>query len=244
MPGTTTAALMPRGATTTALMPRGGATIAGQSGRPRLLIIDDHPIYRDGLRSVLEGAHLVELVGEADDATGGLVLARATQPDMILLDVELGAANGLDSINQLRRICPRARIVVLSGQHESTHLNAAMRLGVEGYLPKDMSGPALLDALRTVLAGERVLAPPRAVTRLLNELTDLLRERESERLGLTDQEMAVLRLAASGLNNKEIGERQFWSEITVKRKMRRIYIKLDVKTRAQAVAEAIRFGLI
>jgi DNA-binding NarL/FixJ family response regulator len=229
--------------TTGALMPR-ATTIAGQSGQPRLLIVDDHPIYRDGLRSVLQGANLVELVGEADDATGGLVLARAPPPNTTPLGTKMGGANGLDSINQLRRICPSTRIVVLSGHHDSTHLNAAMRLGVEGYLPKDMSGPALLDALRTVLAGERVLAPPRAVTSLLNELTGLLRERESERLGLTDQEMEILRLAASGLNNKEIGERQFWSEITVKRKMRRIYIKLDVKTRAQAVAEAIRLGLI
>jgi DNA-binding NarL/FixJ family response regulator len=213
-------------------------------GRPRLLIVEEQPIYRDGLKAVLQSADLVEVVGEAGDAAGGMALVRASQPDLILLGVDLDGSYGLDSVSQLRRICPQVRIVVLTRHHDGTDLNAAMRLGVDGYLPKDTSGPALLEALRMVLAGERVLGSPRTVTRLLDDLTGLLRERERERLDLTEQEMEILRLAASGLNNKEIGERQYWSEITVKRKMRRIYTKLDVKTRAQAVAEAIRLGFI
>jgi DNA-binding NarL/FixJ family response regulator len=212
--------------------------------RPRVLIVEDQPIYRDGLRAALQSADLADVVGEVGNAMGGMALVRASQPDLILLGVDLGGSNGLDSVNQLRRICPQVRIVVLTNHLDGTDLNAAMRLGVDGYLPKDTSGPDLLAALRMVLCGERVLGSPRAVTRLLDVLTGMLRERERERLGLADQEMEILRLAASGLNNKEIGERQFWSEITVKRKMRRIYAKLDVKTRAQAVAEAIRLGFI
>ncbi len=213
-------------------------------GRPRLVVVEDQPIYRDGLRAVLQNAELVDVVGEAGDPPGAVALVRATRPDLLLLGVDGDGSTGLEIINQVRRICPQVRIVVLDSRHHGAHLSTAMRLGVDGYLPKDTNGPALLEALRLVLAGERVLGSPQAVTRLLNELTGLLRERERDRLGLTDQEMEILRLAANGLNNKQIGERQYWSEITVKRKMRQIYTKLDVKTRAQAVAEAVRLGFI
>jgi DNA-binding NarL/FixJ family response regulator len=107
-----------------------------------------------------------------------------------------------------------------------------------------MSGDAILASLRKVLSGERVIGEPQAMTAVLNEFSHVLQQRERERYGLTDQEVEILRLAASGLNNKDIGLSQFWSEITVKRKMQDIYRKLEVKSRAQAVAAAIRLGFI
>jgi len=213
-------------------------------GRVRVLIVEDHPIYRDGLRALLESGETFEVIGEADTVSLALARARHAQPDLILLDVGLGDATGLDHVSQLRRACPHSKIAILTGHHQADYLNTAVRLGVEAYLPKDMRGPAVLDALAAVMNGERVLGHSSAVTALLNELTDLMQERERERLGLTEPEMETLRLAAAGLNNKEIGARQYWSEITVKRKMRQIYTKLNVKSRAQAVAEAIRLGFI
>jgi DNA-binding NarL/FixJ family response regulator len=98
--------------------------------------------------------------------------------------------------------------------------------------------------LRAVVRGERVIGQPEALSSVLVEFGRVLRERERQRRGLTDQEIEILKLAAAGLNNKDIGTQQFWSEITIKRKMQDIYRKLDVKSRAQAVAEAIRLGLI
>jgi DNA-binding NarL/FixJ family response regulator len=218
--------------------------LALRDSRARVLVVEDHPVYRDGLRALLESAETFELAGEADTMAHALTLARFAQPDLILLDVELSGVKGLDYVSQLRRACPKAKIAILTGQHEPEYLTTAVRLGVEAYLPKAMTGPAILNALTSVMNGERVLGHPSAITALLNELTELMQERERERLRLTEQEMEILRLAAAGLNNKEIGARQYWSEITVKRKMRQVYTKLTVKTRAQAVAEAIRLGFI
>jgi DNA-binding NarL/FixJ family response regulator len=185
-----------------------------------------------------------ELVGQAGNGASALALARHYQPDIILLDIGLPGINGLDLVNQLRRIVPGVKIVILTAHQEQEYLRTAMRLDVEGFLPKDMSGRAVVAALHQVMAGERVIGQPQAVTAVLKEYGQLVRERERERSGLTEQEIEILRLAARGLNNKDIGASQFWSEITVKRKMQDIYHKLGVKSRAQAVAEAIHRGFI
>src|SRR5439155_22245930 len=120
----------------------------------------------------------------------------------------------------------------------------ARGLGVHAFLPMDRPGESILGAVGAVVRGERVIGQAEALTTVLVEFGRVLRERERERRGLTDQEIDILQLAASGLNNKDIGVQQFWSEITIKRKMQGIYRKLDVKSRAQAVAEAIRLGII
>ena len=135
-------------------------------------------------------------------------------------------------------------IVVVTGRSEREYLMSALQLGVHAFLQKDTPGAAILGALRTVVRGERVIGQAEALTTVLVEFGRVLRERELERRGLTDQEIEILQLAAAGLNNKDIGVQQFWSEITIKRKMQGIYRKLDVKGRAQAVAEAIRLGII
>jgi NarL family two-component system response regulator YdfI len=111
-------------------------------------------------------------------------------------------------------------------------------------LPKDAPGSAILGALRAVVRGQRAIGPPEALSGVLAEFGRVLREREGQRRGLTDQEIEILQLTAAGLSIKEIGAQQFWSEITIKRKMQDIYRKLEVKGCAQAVAEAIRLGLI
>ena len=222
------------------------ANLTSRASIPRasVLLIEDHPLIYDGLLALFRRTEDFELVSCASDATTALSLARYQQPDIILLDIELAESNGLDLVNQLRRICPDARITVLTAHHEPEYLVSSLRLGVQALLQKDMSGDAILAALRKVLSGERVIGEPHAMTAVLNEFSQILQERERERYGLTDQELEILRLAASGLNNKDIGLSQFWSEITVKRKMQDIYRKLEVKSRAQAVAAAIRLGFI
>ena len=212
--------------------------------RIRVLVVDDHEIVRKGLCTLLNEQDDFEVVGQAASGNVAIRLAMQLQPDIVLLDIFLGASNGLDIAQQLQRGCPKARIVVLTGFTDEGHLFRAMRIGVHGYLQKALPINELLASLRAVQGGERVIGEPRAMTQVLSEFERVTKEQERVRLGLTDLEIELVRLAAEGCSNKEIASRQFWSEVTVKRKMQDIYRKLQVTDRAQAVAEAMRMGLI
>ncbi|HTK06776.1 MAG TPA: response regulator transcription factor [Ktedonobacteraceae bacterium] len=210
----------------------------------RVLIVDDHEVVRKGLCAALGEERDFVVVGEADSGHAALVRAQELQPDIVLLDIFLGTTNGLDIAQQLQRACPASRIVILTGLAEEDLLLRAMRIGVQGYLQKSLPLAELLSALRTVHQGERVIGEQRAITQVLDEFHRLTREQDRTRSGLSELEIELVRLAAQGCSNKEIAARQFWSEVTVKRKMQDIYRKLQVTDRAQAVAEAIRTGLI
>jgi len=185
-----------------------------------------------------------EVVGQAGSGNLAVTLAMQLQPDIVLLDIVLGSYNGLDIAQQLQRACPETRIVLLTGHKVEDHLLRAMRIGVHGYLQKAMPASELLNALHAVHRGERVIGESRDVTLVLSEFERLTKEQERVRSGLSDLEIELLRLVAKGCSNKEIAARQFWSEVTVKRKMQDIYRKLQVTDRAQAVADAVRMGLI
>lgn len=210
----------------------------------RVLIVDDHEIVRKGLSVMLAEQEGFEVVGQAATGNAAVTLAKELQPDIVLLDIFLGNANGLDIAQQLLRGCPNARIVIVTGMGNDDYLFRALRIGVHGYLQKALPIDELLAALRSVYRGERVIGEPRAMTQILSEFERLTKEQERVRSGLNDLEIELLRLAAEGCSNKEIAARQFWSEVTVKRKMQDIYRKLQVTDRAQAVAEAMRNGLI
>ena len=212
--------------------------------RIRILLVDDHEIVRRGICAILNEEEDFEVVGQAANSNAAVMLAMQVQPDIILLDIFLGTSNGLDIAQQLQRACPQTRLVVFTGVTDEGHLFRAMRVGVHGYLQKAMPVNDLLAALRAVHQGERVIGEPRAMTQVLTEFSRLTKEQERVRSGLTDLEIELVRLAAEGCSNKEIASRQFWSEVTVKRKMQDIYRKLQVTDRAQAVAEAMRMGLI
>jgi len=210
----------------------------------RLLVVDDHEIVRKGLCAMLCEEEDFEVVGQTGLGNLAVTLAMHLEPDIVLLDIFLGAYNGLDIAQQLQRGCPKARIVVLTGHSEEAHLLRAMRIGVHGYLQKALPINELLASLRAVYQGERVIGEPCTMTQVLTEFEKLTKEQERIRSGLSDLEIELVRLAAQGCSNREIASRQFWSEITVKRKMQDIYRKLQVTDRAQAVAETMRMGLI
>lgn len=210
----------------------------------RVLVVDDHEIVRKGLCTVLSEEDDFEVAGQASSGKIVVTLAMQLQPDIVLLDIFLGAVNGLDIAQQLQRGCPKTRIVILTGHADDSYLLHAMRIGVHGYLQKTLPIDELLAALRAVYRGERVIREAGAMTQVLSEFEKLTKEQERMRSGLTDLEIELVRLAAEGCSNKEIASRQFWSEVTVKRKMQDIYRKLRVTDRAQAVAEVIRMGLI
>ncbi len=210
----------------------------------RVLVVDDHEVVRKGLVTALNEEKDFVVVGQADNGIAAIARAQEFQPDIVLLDIFLGSSNGLDIAQQLQRACPEAKIVILTGLADEELLLRSMRIGVQGYLQKSLPLAELLGALRTVYRGERVIGEPHALTQVLSEFQRLTREQDRTRSGLSELEIELVRLAAQGCSNKEIAARQFWSEVTVKRKMQDIYRKLQVTDRAQAVAEAIRTGLI
>ena len=210
----------------------------------RILLIDDHDVVRKGMYTILSEEDGFEVVGQADNGSKAITLVRQLKPDIILLDIFLGRTNGLDLAQQLQRASPDTRIVIFTGVTEEDYLFRAMRIGVHGYLQKSLPLDDVLTALRNIYRGERVIGEPHAITQVLSEFSRLTKEQERSRSGLTDLEIELVRLAAEGRSNKEIASRQFWSEVTVKRKMQDIYRKLQATDRAQAVAEAMRMGLI
>jgi len=210
----------------------------------RILVVDDHEVVRKGLIAALSEESDFVVVGQADTGIGALARTQELQPDIVLLDIFLGSINGLDIAQQLQRACPGSKIVILTGLADEELLLRSMRIGVQGYLQKALPLAEMLSALRAVHRGERVIGEQRAVTQVLSEFQRLTREQDRVRSGLSELEIELVRLAAQGCSNKEIAARQFWSEVTVKRKMQDIYRKLQVTDRAQAVAEAIRTGLI
>jgi DNA-binding NarL/FixJ family response regulator len=211
----------------------------------RVLVVDHYEVIRKGVSATLQEAADFVIAGEAGMGNEAVTLARLLRPDIVMLDVFLGTNNnGLDVAQQIMRACPGIHVVIFTAATDNEYLFRAMRIGVHGYLQKSLPLRDLLAALRSVYNGERVLGEAHSMTQILTEFSRLTKEQERSRSGLSDIEIELVRLAAEGCSNKEIAARQFWSEVTVKRKMQDIYRKLQVTDRAQAVAEAMRMGLI
>lgn len=210
----------------------------------RILVVADHVILRQGIQAMLNVEDDFEIVGEAENGKVALRLVTELEPDIILIDTFLEVGNGLDIAQQLLRSFPNARIVLFAGSNDEKLLFGALRIGVHGYLHKTLSIDGLREALRAVRCGERVLGESQAVTQVIVEFHRLVKEQNRLNRGLSTTEIELVRLASKGYTNKEIGKQHFWSEVQVKRKMQEIYRKLQVSDRAQAVAEAMRQGLI
>jgi len=215
-----------------------------ETGKPiRVLIVDDHPVVRQGLQSLLSNYPDIQVAGEADTGLSALEQAALLQPDVVLLDIRLPGASGIDVTRQLRRHNPQARIIILTAHEDDEYLIGALQAGAHGYLLKSTSHQTLTEAIRNAHAGLRVLSP-NLVDGVLRQFKELARESLVSQSGLSESELEMLRLLAEGATNKEMAERLYWSEATVKRKIGDILAKLEVSNRAQAVAEAVRRGLI
>lgn len=209
----------------------------------RVLLVDDHPIVRQGVRSVLASHPDIAVVGEADSAMALFAGLTERRPDVILLDVRLPGLNGVEIAQRLKREWPAVKVIILTTYEDEEYLFGALRVGAEGYLLKSASPEVLASAIRQVAAGERLLSPA-LVGKVMREFGELARARAQVEAGLSPQEIEVLRLIAAGATNREIADRLYWSEVTVKRKVQDILEKLGVANRPQAVAEALRRGLL
>lgn len=202
-----------------------------------LLIVDDHPVVRDGLRGMFTGEDGFEVLGEASDGAQAVVLAESLQPDVVLMDLRMPGTDGVAAIKQLAERGVPAKVLVLTTYDTDSDVLPAIESGATGYLLKDSRPEELCRAVRAAARGEAVLSPAVA-TRLLGQVRTPAREPLSQR------ELDVLGLIARGATNREAAVALFISEATVKSHLQHIYTKLGVKDRAAAVATAFDQGLL
>ena len=203
----------------------------------RLLIVDDHPVVRDGLSGMFSGDDGFEVIGEAANGAQAVTLACALKPDVILMDLRMPEMDGVAAIAELARRKVAARVLVLTTYDTDSDVVRAVEAGATGYLLKDSPRGDLLRAVRAAARGEAALSPSVA-TRLLGQVRAPAQEPLSQR------EFEVLELVARGATNREAAAKLFISEATVKTHLLHIYAKLGVSDRAAAVAEGFQRGLL
>jgi len=217
------------------------------AGRKTVLIVDDHALFRRGLQMVLEQEPDIEVVGEAADGHEALEKAQELMPDVVLMDVRMPKRTGIEATQEIKDLLPHAKILMLTISDEEADLYDAIKAGASGYLLKEISIEEVADAIRSVWAGQSRISPSMA-SKLLNEFAAISKRGDERRQvpapKLTDREMEVLQLVAEGLNNREIGQRLFISENTVKNHIRNILEKLHLHSRMEAVVYAVREKMI
>ena len=211
----------------------------------RIVMVDDHRIVREGLRAMLHGMDEIEIVGEAEDLDGALVAIEESKPDVVLLDLRLQRSSGLDACRTIVDRHPDVRVVFLTVYEDEQYVFEALRAGGRGYMLKKASAEDLVRILEAVRAGDVVIDPALGGQIALRAAAASAgREWPGAQLGLTQRESEVLTELVKGLDNKAIGHTLYISEDTVKSHVKAILRKLGVKDRSQAVALALRQGLV
>jgi DNA-binding NarL/FixJ family response regulator len=208
-----------------------------------VLLVDDHPVVIEGLRKVLQTAGDIAVAGEAHDAAGALEQARGLRPDVILLDLRMPGASGVQATRRLREQEVRSAVIILTSYGDQAYVRQAMEAGADGYLLKTTPPDQLISAIRNAARGRRQLSPE-LLDGVLADLSGLAREHTRRETDLSEEDREILRRAGEGATNREIGLGLGRSEIAIKKRLQVIFAKLGAVDRAHAVAEAIRRGLI
>ena len=221
-----------------------GEPEAGLSAeRIRVLVADDHALYRRGLEMVLGQEDDIEIVGEASDGAEAIRRAEELLPDVVLMDIRMPRRSGIEACTAIKEIVPSTKIVILTISDEESDLYEAVRAGANGYLLKDVPGEEIADGIRAVAGGQSLISPSMA-SKLLSEFATMIKKSEERPQlpvpRLTDRELQVLKLVARGMANKEIAVELFISENTVKNHVRNILEKLQLHSRMEAVVYAVR----
>jgi DNA-binding NarL/FixJ family response regulator len=211
---------------------------------PRVLLVDDHDLFRTGLRTLLEEQG-VDIVGEAQSGTQALSAVREVAPDVIVMDLNMPGISGVEAIRQMTMIAPLTRVLVLTISDQDADVLEAILAGACGYLLKDASIHELLSGIRAAAAGESLVSPAIAtkVLRHLRATSPSQRDAEAIRSELSDREIQVLKLIANGKDNAQIAADLHISPKTVKNHISNILMKLQIDNRIQAAVYAVRSGI-
>lgn len=202
-----------------------------------VLLVDDHPVVRSGLRAVIDAGEAVQVIGEAATGEEAIKLATHLQPDVVLCDLRLGAGiDGIETTAALRALDPAPVVLILTTFDRDAEILRTIEAGAAGYLLKDVAPEVIIEGIKRAAAGDMVLAPDLA-SRVLRGIRSPLPK-------LTNRELEVLRLLATGSTNKEIARVLFVTEATVKSHLAHIFTKLDVDSRSRAIHVAQETGLI
>jgi len=211
--------------------------------RIRVLIVDDHALFRRGLMLVLESEDGIEVVGEADDGEDAVAKAEQLMPDVVLMDVRMPRISGIEATRRVAEALPTSKIIMLTVSDEEEDLYEAIKAGATGYLLKEISIEEVADAVRAVTQGQTLISPSMA-SKLIAEFSNLAKRANDQQQvpvpRLTERELEVLRLVAQGITNREIADQLFIAENTVKNHVRNILEKLHLHSRMEAVLYAVR----
>lgn len=213
----------------------------------KIMLVDDHPLFRAGLRQLLDMQDDMQVVGEAEDGAEVLNEARRAQPDVVLMDIKMPDVGGIEATRKLKQALPDVKIIVLTVSDEDHHLFEALKGGAEGYLLKSVKPERLLDSLRSIMRGEKPFSPSMAELIIKEFSQDMQRAAKTPkeaRVSLTPREQRILLMVSKGNTNKQIAEALFVAESTVKNHLHNILRKLHLQNRVQAAVYAMREGMI
>jgi len=210
-----------------------------------IMLADDHPLLRQALRSVLDKQADFKIIAEANDGEEAVRLAVELVPNVVIMDISMPKLNGLEATRQIKAKCSSIAILVLTVYDDSEHILSILEAGAAGYLTKSVFGDEVIHAVRGVAAGETVLSASvsqQIIKYAVRHITKPLQVNAVEKI--TGRELEILRLAATGMSNKDIAQRLDLSESTVKGYLAEIFSKLNVGSRTEAVISALRSGLL
>lgn len=213
----------------------------------KILIVDDHTLVREGFAKMLELEQEFVVVGQASECDNAIKQVGSLNPDIVLMDIRLPGTNGIETTKIIKEKFPKVEVIILSMYDEDEYIFESIKAGASGYVLKDISKEELVRAIKVVYSGESLIQPALA-KKVLKEFAHLAKESHTKThtpiRGLSEREIEVLKLVAEGKSNKEIADILLISEKTVKAHLRSIFRKLEVSDRAQAVAYAMRKGLV
>jgi DNA-binding NarL/FixJ family response regulator len=209
----------------------------------RILVVDDHQIVRQGIRSLLSNYPEFEIVGEAADGLAALKQVQQLAPDVTLLDIRMPGESGLEVLRQIRQVRPEAKVLMLTSFDDDEYVLGALRAGAQGFVLKSVSDEMLVRAIHSVWQGERALSP-QITEQVVRWATSTSTRPIPDKFTLDHDEQQILGLLVEGASNTTIAHKLYLSQTTLKRKLRKIFTKMHVQTRAQAAAEAVRRGLV